>query len=98
VGTAAAETIQRVTRGQLTRRATELPANNRHPRLEQFAAFPHSFSYASFEGGAWRGEAAFEAATLSVQYDAGAKGSFSGGAQQPTPFAATPRIPVQADR
>ena len=70
-GAAAAGTIQRMTRGKIARREVEAMGGPR-TRLEQLSEFPHSYSYASFEGGAWRGGAAFEAATLTAQFDAGA--------------------------
>ena len=71
-GAAAAGTIQRMTRGKIARRETEAMGGPR-ARLEQLSEFPQSFSYASFEGGAWHGGAAVEAPTLTAQFDAGAK-------------------------
>ena len=70
-GAAAAGTIQRMTRGKIARRETEAMGGPR-ARLEQLSEFPQSYSYASFEGGAWHGGAAFESATLTAQFDAGA--------------------------
>ena len=70
-GAAAAGTIQRMTRGKIARRETEAMGGPR-ARLEQLSEFPQSYSYASFEGGAWHGGAAVESATLTVQFDAGA--------------------------
>jgi len=86
-GAAAASTIQRMTRGKIARREVEAMAGPR-TRLEQLSEFPHSYSYASFEGGAWRGGAAFEAATLTAQFDAGA---LKRSHESANPFADPPR-------
>ena len=96
VAAASAETIQRMTRGKLTRRETEANQPEDRARLAPRPEFAHSYSFASFEGGAWRGEGAFEAATLTAQLDVG--GRLNRAAERPVEFptSSLPFAPEQA--
>ena len=65
-------------------------------RVDAGKGFAVMYSYANFEGGAWRGEGAFEAATLTAQLDVG--GRLNRAAERPVEFptSSLPFAPEQA--
>ena len=66
---AAAVAMQRAARGRQGRAAVARKQDEKGVlRVDPGKGFAVAYSYANFEGGAWRGEGAFEAATYTAQY------------------------------